>query len=91
MSTYESGKYEPSIGMIKEFADYFNVSVDYLMGRSDERKPDWLKKQNKTEQKEYIKIINQAQKKGLKPSDIEEIIKIFEQIKPIIDNLSKNE
>lgn len=35
ISNYESGKREPRIPDLIAIADYFNVSVDYLIGRSD--------------------------------------------------------
>jgi transcriptional regulator with XRE-family HTH domain len=36
---YELGKREPDIETIEALADYFNVSVDYLLGRTDELSP----------------------------------------------------
>ena len=33
LSTWETGKYEPDSASIKQIADYFNVSVDYVIGR----------------------------------------------------------
>ncbi|HWR06587.1 helix-turn-helix transcriptional regulator [Sporomusa sp.] len=32
---YESGEREPNIARLISLADYFNVSLDYLVGRSD--------------------------------------------------------
>lgn len=32
---YESGENEPTLSMLLALADYFNVSLDYLCGRSD--------------------------------------------------------
>lgn len=37
ISYYETGKREPSIGLLKEFAIELNVTVDYLLGNSDFR------------------------------------------------------
>lgn len=34
-SGYESGKSKPSIKKLIELADFFNVSTDYLLGRTD--------------------------------------------------------
>lgn len=34
-SRYEVGKSEPDISMLIHLADYFGVSVDYLIGRTD--------------------------------------------------------
>lgn len=33
---YESGRNEPNIAKLIALADFFNVSLDYLMGRKDE-------------------------------------------------------
>lgn len=35
---YETGNYEPKMGTLTKFADYFDVSLDYLTGRSDNPK-----------------------------------------------------
>ena len=32
---YESGKAEPTVSSLESIADYFDVSIDYLIGRSD--------------------------------------------------------
>ncbi|MGF0096419.1 helix-turn-helix domain-containing protein [Peptoniphilus sp. SGI.035] len=34
LSQYENGVRKPDINTISEFADYFNVTTDYLLGRS---------------------------------------------------------
>ena len=34
---YETNKREPTAPLIAAFADYFDVSADYLLGRSDQR------------------------------------------------------
>ncbi len=33
---YESGEYDPNLPNLIALADYFQVSLDYLVGRSDE-------------------------------------------------------
>lgn len=35
ISRYETGEREPGINELIKIADYFNVSVDYLLGRTD--------------------------------------------------------
>ncbi len=35
---YEQGKREPTASVLERMADYYDVSVDYLLGRSDSRK-----------------------------------------------------
>lgn len=37
VSAYESERHQPSIELLVQFADFFNVSVDYLIGRTDIR------------------------------------------------------
>lgn len=39
ISMYEQGRRTPPAEGLEEIADYFNVSVDYLLGRTDLRKP----------------------------------------------------
>ena len=36
LSRYETGEREAGYDMLIKIADYFNVSIDYLLGRSDE-------------------------------------------------------
>ena len=33
---YEKGKKEPTLSVLLRLADYFDVSLDYLVGRSDD-------------------------------------------------------
>lgn len=37
ISRYERGVVSPSLKRLITIADYFDVSIDYLVGRSDER------------------------------------------------------
>lgn len=36
LALYETGKRKPNIDMLNTIADFFNVSIDYLVGRDDE-------------------------------------------------------
>lgn len=38
LGMYETNKREPSPKVLKRIADYFNVSTDYLLGRSNNKK-----------------------------------------------------
>ncbi len=38
ISRYETGTREPKIDVLIEFADFFKVSIDYLVGRTENRK-----------------------------------------------------
>lgn len=47
VSAYETGRHQPTADMLIILADYFNVSIDYLLGRSDIRYiADSIKKDN---------------------------------------------
>ena len=35
INRYENGKAEPTVSSLESIADYFDVSIDYLLGRSD--------------------------------------------------------
>ena len=35
---YEQGKREPTASLLCRMADYYDVTTDYLLGRSDDRK-----------------------------------------------------
>ena len=37
ISRYETGEREPGIAELLKIADYFNVSVDYILGLTDEK------------------------------------------------------
>lgn len=36
LALYETGKRKPNIDMLNTIADFFNVSIDYLVGRDEE-------------------------------------------------------
>lgn len=36
MSNFETGQKKPSLDMVIKIADYFQVSIDYLVGRTDD-------------------------------------------------------
>lgn len=49
VNMYERGEREPGLESMETIADYFNVDLDYLMGRSDiPNRNDWLKSINKS-------------------------------------------
>lgn len=45
LSRYETSMYEPkSLELVKDFANLFDVSTDYLLGKSDIKNPEEIKK-----------------------------------------------
>jgi transcriptional regulator with XRE-family HTH domain len=57
LSLYENGKRDADHETLKKIADYFNVSIDYLLGRTECKR--------KFSQDEYYNIIRIADKLGL--------------------------
>ena len=43
VNMYERGEREPSFETLEAIADYFNVDLDYLLGKSDIRNPEKAK------------------------------------------------
>lgn len=37
ISQYENNKRKPEVNILENWADFFNVSIDYLLGRNDEK------------------------------------------------------
>lgn len=62
MSLYETGKRKPDPETLSRLADYFNVSVDYLLGR-DEEQPQPAPKYSTDQRKEIV--LKKLEKKSL--------------------------
>jgi transcriptional regulator with XRE-family HTH domain len=43
ISAYEKGKREPDIETLKQFAEFFQCTIDYITGKSNVRNPEELK------------------------------------------------
>lgn len=63
VSKYETGALEPGIDTLKVLAVFFDVSLDYLMGKSDIRNPyDSTMKDDKEELPSYFSTPEEAMK-----------------------------
>ncbi|MBE9390041.1 helix-turn-helix domain-containing protein [Vagococcus salmoninarum] len=72
----------PKIENIQKVADYFGVSVDYLLGRTDD--PNFLKTENENTPPEFFAI--QRKSKKLNRSDQARLLKIMEATFDDIDS-----
>lgn len=75
LSRYETSMYEPkSLDLVKDFANLFKVSTDYLLGKSDIRNPEELNK---------VQFANAGglDTKGLDEEDLEELQRQIDYIK----------
>lgn len=78
--TLKNGK-QPSAEKLNEIADYFGVSVDYLLGRTNHLEIssasiDTLSKIYKGEDKKYIELLDKIQQ--LDEDEIESVINIID-------------
>lgn len=80
---YERDEREPSYKLANEIADKFEVSTDYLFGRTDDPKPfkpslsffggpnDWTEEEFKAAD-DFIKEVREARRKALEKANKEE-------------------
>lgn len=80
ISLYESEKRQPDYQILQSIADFFNVSVDYLLGRTNIKDPSTLP--NKEDEIEYgtnNEIVTEIEK--LSTESQEELKKLIELYK----------
>jgi HTH-type transcriptional regulator, competence development regulator len=85
LSRYEKDERKPDYDMLKRIADYFEVSIDFLLGREEKgnQKEDTLEEVNKLVKEygiEQFGFFDIDKWKDLSPEDIEEIKKHFEYV-----------
>jgi len=81
ISKYERGLLEPDIDTLIFFADYFNVSVDYLLDRPvDNRYDEIIEIRAYLKERPEMKILYDTSKRVSK-EDIEKIIAIMDSLK----------
>lgn len=75
LSRYETGMYEPkSLELVKDFAKLFDVSTDYLLGKSDVRNPEDKIKQE-------FEFAYHKEMEGLSDEEIADALKFYKKIK----------
>lgn len=55
-NNYEQGKYEPNIDTIIKLANYYDVSIDYLVGRDYKNEIGYINETQKNSIKTLIKL-----------------------------------
>lgn len=74
LSRYETSMYEPkSLELIKDFANLFNVSTDYLLGKSDKRNYD--------KEEEEFRFAYHKEMEGLSEEEIADALKFYKEMK----------
>jgi len=91
LSLYEIGKRDPDTETLRKIAEFFNVTVDFLLGRTDIRNPEEKIKQaisDDPELLEFWEVLSQRddlqllfkQTKDISPRGIKRIIRIIKAI-----------
>jgi HTH-type transcriptional regulator, competence development regulator len=85
LSRYEKDERKPDYDMLNKIADYFEVTIDYLLGREEKvkTKEDSLEEVNKLVKEygiEQFGFFDIEKWKDLSQEDIEEIKKHFEYV-----------
>ncbi len=68
LSQYENGKRAPDFDTMARISDYFHVSVDYLLGRDEEKLPTVISEEQDSIDEElmkYVRLMTPDQKQML--------------------------
>jgi len=86
ISQYENGKRQPEYKIIKQIADKFNVSIDWLLGRVENKdlailENDELPRELKDIGVEYLMLAKEMKDKKIPPEDVRKIIDAINALK----------
>ena len=73
ISLYEKGDREPSIEVLKSIANFFNVSLDYLLGKSDIRNYD--------EDEKEFRFAFHKETEGMTDEEIKDALRFYKEMK----------
>jgi transcriptional regulator with XRE-family HTH domain len=80
ISGYETGARKPDTETLEKFADFFGVSTDYLLGRTDDPTPPSEKQIDLSELRESaVAYLAQNSHAGARLNDAETTIKLIEE------------
>ncbi len=86
ISAYENGSKQPPIDVINQLANFFGVSVDYLLGRVQEKslhvvEGDAIPQELREIGVEYLEIAKQMQDDDLSPEEVKKILDAVKNLK----------
>lgn len=103
---YETKGKQPDYDKLKTLANYFDVSVDYLIGNTDIRKlgprriysaselvdilPEEYKELFKEQNLGYIKFAKEMMKEEIDPEDLIQLIRVAQNFRKEIDEKNKD-
>jgi len=96
ISLYENGKREPTYDIIVKIADYFNVSIDWLLERVDSKnlvfvESDYIPKELLNIGVGYLKLAKEMSDKKIPLDDMRKIITAINNMENDIENNMKND
>ena len=80
-SNYENGRREPDFTTVNILADFYDVSVDYLIGHDDRRIQSCEPKDRQEKNLLYEKLESLSPEGRLKAEEYIEMLKVFESVK----------
>lgn len=86
LSGYELSQREPDNDMLKKIADYFDVSTDYLLGRTNDKRTRIMDKEELPKELvdaglEYLEVLKEFKKADITPADLKELLDILKKHK----------
>jgi transcriptional regulator with XRE-family HTH domain len=89
---YETDVRQPSYEVLCKLAEYFDVSVDYLLGRSTSKPQNTVKGENNIYDLDpaYYRILKQAQEEGISADDLKLAIDFIKRSREKIKNINKD-
>lgn len=84
VANYEKDDRKPDYEMIRKFAEYFDVTVDYLVGRTDDPNIYIIEKEKLPKEFqdigiEYMEVAKEMKDKEISPEKIKKIIELLEK------------
>lgn len=90
ISQWKTGKRSPDIESLKNIAKFFNCTIDYLVGFSDQRRPIEQTKNENEDEFDFVLAANKEGEYGREPSpELKSIIKSV--LKEELLKMRKNE
>ena len=84
ISMYELGKREPDLETLEDIADFFNVDINYLLGKEDGSiyylDPEAAEIAQEVQQRPELKVLFDASRK-VSASDLELVINMIDRLK----------
>jgi transcriptional regulator with XRE-family HTH domain len=71
LSEWKAGRSTPKADKLQKIADYFNVTVEYLIGKDTELEPE-------TEAQKKVKVITRKVEEHLTKEESDQLVKLYE-------------